>query len=312
MNKSVEKWRRDKSSARRRNVGAVKKSAILQATAGWVHLLRDAGLIDIDLFLLRLVTMPACYNAAAGFPLSPSGPIRKTVQREQSIVTFGFRLTPSLLGVLCAFVCLIAPSIKADPLPGASIWEATVPVTAQTPDELKRAAAVGLADVLVGVSGRSEVVQLPAVRAALAGADRYVAQYRYERQSAPENTLVLKLKFAQAAVEGLLRSSTSVPATASRQAVILTAIGVETFADYAQLLAYLDRIPGVRAALPQSISGNVVGVQLRFDGAIEQLTRQLALDHRLLPEVAPVDASAANSTNPANATNPMHYRWQGG
>lgn len=99
------------------------------------------------------------------------------------------------------------------------------------------------------------------------------------------------------------------PATTSRQGLILTAAGVEAFADYAQLLAYLNRIPGVRAALPQSIRGNVVGVQLRFDGAIEQLTRQLALDHRLLPEAAPVDA--APSLNTAGNATDLRYRWQG-
>jgi hypothetical protein len=224
-------------------------------------------------------------------------------------VKFDSRLVRRLGGGLsaCLLVFIFASNTRADSLYEASVLEVTVPVAAQNTDELKRAAAVGLAEVLVGASGRAEVVEQPAVRAALTSADRYVEQYRYERQPAPENTLVLKLKFAQASIESLLRSAAPVTAGGSHQAVTLTIASIETFPDYARLVAYLSHIMGVRAAMPQSISGNVITVQLRFDGAVEQLTRQLALDHRLLPESAPVDATAA-----IDATNLLRYRWQGG
>jgi hypothetical protein len=179
----------------------------------------------------------------------------------------------------------------------ASPYQARVPVARQAPDEFQRAAAAGMAEVLVRVAGRADITAEPAVSQALGTADRYVEQFRYEVPA--EGGLLLDLRFAPAAIQALVRSAA--PAgTASAEAVLMRVDGIATFPDYAQLLGYLSRVGG-RPQLVQ-VQGEVVTVAVRPVGGAELFARQLAADQRLLevPVAVITDGSAGARS----------YRWQ--
>ncbi len=106
-----------------------------------------------------------------------------------------------------------AASAWAAPVQG--LYRAEVPVAGQEPEERRQAMEMGLAQVLIKVSGDTRAVGLPQLRGALASPTGYVQQYAYEQrrpattllgsQSAP--LLVLRLDFDREAVERLLRSA---------------------------------------------------------------------------------------------------------
>jgi hypothetical protein len=98
---------------------------------------------------------------------------------------------------------LAAPVTHAETVP--DLYRTAVAVAEQSPAELKRAAPLGLAEVLVRVSGRSAAATAPALREPLAGAERYVEQYRYER--AADGALQLALQFAPSTIDNLLRGA---------------------------------------------------------------------------------------------------------
>ncbi len=109
----------------------------------------------------------------------------------------------ALLALLCA-APLHAAAVR-------DLYEARVTVGEQSPAELKRAARDGLAEVLVRVSGRTDAARQPALASALAGADRYLEQYRYDQAAAVAADAAPKLqavlRFAPPQVEQLLRQA---------------------------------------------------------------------------------------------------------
>lgn len=89
-----------------------------------------------------------------------------------------------------------------------NLYQADVPVAEQSAAELRRAASAGLAEVLVRVSGRADAQRNPALAPALAGADRYLEQYRYERNPAAGSMpWLVRLNFAPDQSERLLRGA---------------------------------------------------------------------------------------------------------
>lgn len=101
------------------------------------------------------------------------------------------------------------PQAVAEQVP--HLYLATVPVAGQSPAELNRAARTGLAEVLVRVSGQSASARHPALAPAIAGAERYVYQYRYESNPAPADagapSLLVHLNFSQQPIDNLLRGA---------------------------------------------------------------------------------------------------------
>lgn len=94
-----------------------------------------------------------------------------------------------------------AQSLAADP------YAAVVPVQEQSNAELQRGAGLGLRDVLVRVSGRSDAVRAPALGAALSDAGRYLDQYRYERNTEGGAPWLLQLHFGPNSIAQLLRGA---------------------------------------------------------------------------------------------------------
>jgi hypothetical protein len=98
-------------------------------------------------------------------------------------------------------------------------------------------------------------------------------------------------------------ASTATAAGASDAGMLLRVAGIESFNDYAALLAYLKQLGSIKVANPLQVRGTEVLLQVKLEGSAEQLARQLALDNRLLLESAP---EAGDATQP----NTLNYRWQ--
>lgn len=102
------------------------------------------------------------------------------------------------------FVFSTAPLAKTP-----AYFTASVPVSSQSTSERERAAAQGLREVLIRMSGTTELDTYPQAVAALAKANRHMEQFHYERVrntdgSAGEH---LVMSFAPAVVERVLREA---------------------------------------------------------------------------------------------------------
>ncbi len=211
--------------------------------------------------------------------------LRKIFARALALTSLTLTLAPAL-----------ATGVVAQEQP-LSPYQARVPVTSQAPEEFRRAAAAGLVEVLARVAGRADVATLPAVAQAQGNPERYVEQFRYE--PSPEGGLLLDLRFAPATVQGLLGSPV---AAGAGDTALLRVDGIASFADYAQLLGYLNRI-GARAQ-PVMVQGEAVTVSVRPAGGMATLAGQLAAERRLLEVPVTVIAEGAAGVR--------SYRWQRG
>lgn len=140
------------------------------------------------------------------------------------------------------------------------LYAASVPVTEQSNAELQRAAGIGLREVLVRVSGQGDIVRNPALASALGDAQRYLDQYRYERNSinAPGALpLVAKLKFTQSGVAQLLRSA-GLPVWASKRPTLL----IWLVSDDGKERQFVDEQSAMAVALREQAQRR--GLQLRF------------------------------------------------
>jgi hypothetical protein len=192
---------------------------------------------------------------------------------------------------------MLPGAVRAEIAP--DLYAVSVPVAGQTAADLQRAAALGLREVAVRISGRSEAENSAALNAAAATADRYLAQYRYERNSADTAAAtpwLAQLRFNPASVNELLRGAGLIGGAAN---ILLRVSGIASFDDYAALLNYLGRLVAIKAASPIQLAGDEVTLQLKIQGGAEQLTRQLAQDTRLAPQ-ASTDVVTPNV---------LHYRW---
>ena len=112
-------------------------------------------------------------------------------------------------GVL-AVLALLTLQAWAEVVPG--LYRVEVPVAQQSAQALQRAAAEGLEQVLVRISGQRDLSGNAEIRQALSQADRYLEQYQYlRREPEPEGgpptepELLAEVAFEQQEVEQLLR-----------------------------------------------------------------------------------------------------------
>lgn len=116
-----------------------------------------------------------------------------------------------LVAALASGLFWLASSSRAELV--TSLYQVAVPVEARSEQERQRAQRQGFAQVIVKVSGNSQVLAEPNVRASLANADRFLEQYGFETRTVPspngimgpsEQTL-LTMKFDATAVNEFLR-----------------------------------------------------------------------------------------------------------
>jgi hypothetical protein len=100
------------------------------------------------------------------------------------------------------------------------LHSAAVPVADQSPQTLAVAARAALAEVLVKVSGSTELLQKPVIVAALDDAQSHVQQYGYERGEAPAAGLFLRFEFDGPYVTDLVKRAGAPLWTANRPTVL--------------------------------------------------------------------------------------------
>lgn len=134
-------------------------------------------------------------------------------------------MTRTLWVVVCLALLAGRGAVAAEQV--RDLYIADVPVADQSGAELARAAAEGLAQVLVKVSGSVEVLALAPVEQALRGARNRVRQYSYTRIEAPAEGagggpgLAARVEFDPAQVRELLTSAGAPIWTATRPVVLV-------------------------------------------------------------------------------------------
>ncbi|RLA48408.1 MAG: hypothetical protein DRQ65_00080 [Gammaproteobacteria bacterium] len=101
------------------------------------------------------------------------------------------------------------------------LYAAQVPVADQSSRALARASREALAEVLVKVSGSVEVLQYPAVAAALGKARSHVQQYAYSRDESVPPKLSVRLEFDGSFVTRLVTEAGAPLWTANRPPVLV-------------------------------------------------------------------------------------------
>jgi hypothetical protein len=101
------------------------------------------------------------------------------------------------------------------------LYSAEVPVADQSAQALSRASRVALAEVLVKVSGSSDVLQYPVIKAALPEARAHVQQYAYRQAREPGGQLSVRLEFDDSYVTRLVTTAGAPLWTANRPVVLV-------------------------------------------------------------------------------------------
>lgn len=109
--------------------------------------------------------------------------------------------------ILSILLCCIAMSALAVPVP--DLYQTTVPVASQSKSLQVIALQQALTQVFVKVSGKSAVVNAPAVQAAIANPENYLLSYSYQDGVLPNgsSSLFLQVSFGPKAVQTVLKNA---------------------------------------------------------------------------------------------------------
>ncbi len=99
----------------------------------------------------------------------------------------------------------LAVCARAESVP--DLYAVTVPVAGQTQTDLQRAAAVGLRELVVRLSGRSSAADAPGLDAMYANAVRFLDQYSYERGGSGDAPWLAELRFGSASIDSELHKA---------------------------------------------------------------------------------------------------------
>ncbi len=178
-----------------------------------------------------------------------------------------------LRDVVFAMLFITAGLASAEPVP--DLYAISVPVAEQSPNELRRAAAAGMRELAVRISGRSSAASEPALAAAFGNAMHFLEQYRYERNGGGDTPWLAQLRFAASPVDAELRKA-GLPVWGGNRPAVLTVLvvddkGVRAVIDdssaYANVLREQWRRRGLVLHLPRNASGLNVDDVVRLDGA---------------------------------------------
>lgn len=95
-------------------------------------------------------------------------------------------------------------SVQAVPI-DSNVYQATVPIASQRANERPQAFAAALQQVLIKRSGNPNVAEVDLIKQQLNDAERWVMQYQYQR--APEQTLLLQVRFSPEMLDSLLEQA---------------------------------------------------------------------------------------------------------
>lgn len=105
--------------------------------------------------------------------------------------------------LLSLLLLLIMQPVFAVRVP--TIYQVSLPVTTQSPEEKDKAAAQGLSQVLIKVSGNPDVMDNPSLKFQLSNASRFIQEFNYT--PGKRTPFLLKLKFDEEAVNQILHNA---------------------------------------------------------------------------------------------------------
>lgn len=185
----------------------------------------------------------------------------------------------SSIALLVLLLCAGASSVIAAP----ATYSGEAPVASQSEAERAEALKTALAAVVIRLSGDPGILANGNVAAAVAEAEKYVLQYRYQRSMATEDpaavaspALVLVAEFDSNAVDRMLaglglasaNAVDAVDTTPTEQRIWLS--GIHSAADYARGLGYLSKQALVRQSWPVEARGDGVLVRLSLSGGLQR------------------------------------------
>ena len=132
-------------------------------------------------------------------------------------------MTRAVFPIVVALLLLPIFGVQAEVV--NDLHSAEVPVADRSQAALNSASRDGLAQVLVKVSGSTDVLSYPAIKSAMPQARSYVQQYAYA--VGRDNTLMAKFEFNDTVIAGLLRNAGAPLWTANRPPVLAWVV-VET------------------------------------------------------------------------------------
>ncbi len=121
----------------------------------------------------------------------------------------------------------LSHAVTAAPL--NDLYTTTVPVTAQTTAERRQAAAVGLTEVLIRMSGRSTITEEAKLSRTLDNAHQLMKQFTYQYlpdQVSGEERLHINITFEAEQVDALLRTA-GLPRWSTRRPDVLLLLTID-------------------------------------------------------------------------------------
>ncbi len=170
-------------------------------------------------------------------------------------------------------VCGIGFALALSSMAGAAraelvqdLYSAEVAVADQSAAELARAARQGLSDVLVKVSGSTQVLSNPAISTALGDARNRVERYSYQKGPGVPPQTSVKLLFDGAYVTGLVVGAGAPIWTANRPAVLVWLV-IEDAAG--RLFLNAATAPALMAAVQREFARRGIPIQLPLHDAAD-------------------------------------------
>lgn len=147
-------------------------------------------------------------------------------------------------GLLCIFISILLLSagnvfaVKVE-----TLYEGIVPVKSQSSEERYMATQKALAEVLIKVSGNSQIINNPRIKSRLITANHLVQEfgYDYPRDQNSENRYLLRTRFDKSGVNQWLRDA-SAPIWGQNRPQVLTWIAIEKPGNTEAILSESDTV----------------------------------------------------------------------
>lgn len=172
----------------------------------------------------------------------------------------------------------VSLSLSAWAQSGIDTYRVEANVANQSDAERIAAVKANLGDVITRVAGDSAALQHPMVRQALSEAPNYLSKFSYTS----DKTIVLN--YSPQAIQTLLQKAQIMAAPASAaQGSKLYVTGVNDFASFKQVQAYLKTVGMIRSLSLHSVEKDVMQFDLILEGDERMLATTLSAAGRLQP-----------------------------
>lgn len=204
------------------------------------------------------------------------------------------------IALICSFWVMSLCALSAFAQQATDIYRVEVPVASQSEADRVTAAKANLGAVVVRVlasgaaasAAPSAALQNPLVQQAIKDAPNYLAKFSYSA----DETLILN--YSPQAIQRLLQQAQLIAATATTaQGLSLYVQGVQDFAAFKQVQAYLKTVGAIRNLSLVGVEKDVLHFNLLCDGDAQLLRTTLTVAAHLQPVAG-------------DAERPLSFRWQ--